>query len=546
MSGLLEAAGTALSAGRWEDARDGFAAALGVEESGEALFGLALARWWLRDPVSSVQLWERAFGIFRRAGDHENAFFAAMYLCLGYDMTFGNSSAARGWLAKATRVFEDSGLEPLRGWVLLCEAVLADDEHPAVAEQKAREALSAARETRDVELDVCARSELGAVLIDLGRVNEGAALLDEAMAGALSGEAQTLDAVVLACCCTISACSRAVDVKRATHWIKAARRFNEQYGSPHLHTVCRIHYARMLYLTGHWRLAEAELMAALSVGELVEPHLHAEAIALLGELRVTQGRVGEAEQLIAGYEQHIVVVPVLAAIRAVQGQYDVAAWLVRRRLDLLTGNPLVSAELRALLVGFDLARGRRKEALAEAEAVVATTAHLEVPAAVARSHYALGSALVAFGSERAVSELDRAKDIFVELDMPYDVARSRLALARATRRVDREAAVEEARGALATFEDLGAVPDADAARSLLREWGVKSVRRGHYALGKLTTREHEVLTLLAEGLSNREIAARLFISPKTVEHHVGHVLAKLDLKRRGEAAAFAMRHLDAE
>jgi DNA-binding NarL/FixJ family response regulator len=65
-------------------------------------------------------------------------------------------------------------------------------------------------------------------------------------------------------------------------------------------------------------------------------------------------------------------------------------------------------------------------------------------------------------------------------------------------------------------------------------------------LGGLTTREREVLALLAEGLSNREIAARLFITPKTVEHHVGHLLTKLDLKRRGEAAAFAARHLSSK
>ena len=69
------------------------------------------------------------------------------------------------------------------------------------------------------------------------------------------------------------------------------------------------------------------------------------------------------------------------------------------------------------------------------------------------------------------------------------------------------------------------------------------MRRGPNALGSLTTREQEILTLLGEGLSNREIAARLFITPKTVEHHFGHVLTKLDLKRRGEAAAFALRHL---
>jgi hypothetical protein len=151
----------------------------------------------------------------RREGDHENAFFSAMYLCLGYDMTFGNSSASRGWLAKATRVVEDSGFEVLRGWVLLCEAVTLHDEDPVVAEEKAREALHAAHETDDAGLDVCARSELGAALVELGRASEGTALLDEAMAGALGGEAQTLDAVVLASCRTITSCSRAADVKRA-------------------------------------------------------------------------------------------------------------------------------------------------------------------------------------------------------------------------------------------------------------------------------------------------------------------------------------------
>ena len=184
-----------------------------------------------------------------------------------------------------------------------------------------------ARETNDADLDVCARSELGSVLVELGRTREGAALLDEAMAGALGGEVQNLDAVVLASCRTITSCSRAADVKRATQWIRAATRFNEKYGSPHLYTTCRIHYARVLLLSGQWALAEAELRAALSLGPLVEPELYAEGLALLGHLRVTQGRAGEAEQLIAGYEQHAAVVPVIAAIRAVQSQFEVAEWL---------------------------------------------------------------------------------------------------------------------------------------------------------------------------------------------------------------------------
>ena len=538
----LAAAGAALSAGRWEEARDGFQTALEIEDSGTAVFGLAIALWWLHDPVTSIRLQERAFGIFHRDGDHENAFFAAMYLCLGYDMTFGNLSASRGWLAKAARVVRDSGLAGLRGWLLLCEAVTLHHQDLVAAEEKARTALDAASETNDVDLDVCARSELGAALVELGRTNEGTALLDEAMAGALGGEVQTLDSVVLASCRTITSCSRVADVKRAIQWIRAATRFNEKYGSPHLYTTCRIHYARVLLFSGQWAHAEAELQAALAVGALVEPELHAEALALLGNLRVIQGRVEEAQQLIAGYEQHAAVVPVLAAIRAVQGQFEVAEWLVRRRLDLLVANPLATVELRGLLVEIELRRGRFEEARFDADALFATASHLAIPAVSAQSHYLLGRALAGIGNDDAARELDWARTTFVELNMPYDAARSRLALARLTHAADKEAAAEEAKGALPTYEELGARPDADAAAAMLREWGVKAVRRGPNAIGSLTAREHEILALLGEGLSNREIAARLFITPKTVEHHVGHVLTKLDLKRRGEAAAFAVRN----
>ena len=67
----------------------------------------------------------------------------------------------------------------------------------------------------------------------------------------------------------------------------------------------------------------------MSLGPLVEPALRAEALALLGHLRVMQGRVYEAERLIVGYEQHAAVVPVLATVRAVQGQFEVAEWLIR-------------------------------------------------------------------------------------------------------------------------------------------------------------------------------------------------------------------------
>ena len=81
----------------------------------------------------------------------------------------------------------------------------------------------------------------------------------------------------------------------------------------------------------------------------------------------------------------------------------------------------------------------------------------------------------------------------------------------------------------------------DRATALLRALGGPA-RTGVRRVGSLTDREEEVLALVSQGLSNPQIAERLYISRKTASHHVSNVLAKLGVQNRAEAAAWAAAH----
>jgi DNA-binding NarL/FixJ family response regulator len=148
--------------------------------------------------------------------------------------------------------------------------------------------------------------------------------------------------------------------------------------------------------------------------------------------------------------------------------------------------------------------------------------------------------LAAGRTAEAAESARRALAAFGRLTMPYEVAEARLVLARALAEANSALAAEEARAAFETFRELGAARPRDEAAAVLRELGASTggVPRAN---GQLTAREHEVLALLAAGLSNAQIAERLVISEKTAGHHVSHILAKLGVRNRVEAAAFAAR-----
>jgi ATP/maltotriose-dependent transcriptional regulator MalT len=541
--GLLAEAQAAVAAGDWAGARRAFEAALELEESAEGFFGLGNTLWWLGETDESVRHLERAYAAFRRRPDPAQAALAAIYLALTYRASLGNDAASRGWLGRAARLVEERELAPLAGWVALCRAAEAADARDAeTAERWAREALAGARDFGNRDLELCALSELGAALAEAGRLEEGVALLDEAMAGSLGGEVESLDTVVMTSCNTIIACSRCGDFARARQWIRAADEFNRRYGSPHLYAVCRTHYGSVLFATGRWADAEVELRAALEVGRRAEPALRAEALAKLAELRLAQGRIEEAARLLEGVEDEPAAVPVAAVVQLARGRGAHAVSLLERRLHEVGEECLEAAALLELLVEVGTERSAAPDVAARARRLAELGEGSGCDLLVARAERTLGRVLLGDGrAADAAGHLERALSRFRRLGMPLEVARSRLLLARALATEAGELAIAEGERALAGLEELAAARDADAAAGFLRSLGVKAARSGPKRLGVLTKREQEVLELLAEGLSNPEIAQRLFLSRKTVEHHVASILAKLGVRSRGEAAAHALR-----
>jgi DNA-binding CsgD family transcriptional regulator len=130
----------------------------------------------------------------------------------------------------------------------------------------------------------------------------------------------------------------------------------------------------------------------------------------------------------------------------------------------------------------------------------------------------------------------RAAQLWRAIGCPYEAA---LALATTDNEDNQKHGLEELRR-------LGATPAADMVARNLRERGVRGVARGPRPRTRndpdlLTSREAEVLDLLTQGLRNADIGQRLFLSPRTVDHHVGAVLRKLGVSSRAEATAKALR-----
>ena len=527
-----------MAAGDWRGARDAFSAVLVVAEVPEALFGLANALFWLGDIAGTIANCEKAYAAFRRRPDPMFAAGAALSL-VGYNKGYlGNTAAARGWLSRAARIIE-SDVPELRGELLGATAYVTDD--PVQSEALARQAAEIGRANGNSDLELMAMHAVGQALVQQGRTEEGMSLLDEAMAGLIGGEGGDPLTVAQMSCMTMVVCGSCFDLERATQWVQSLERFIDRYGCPFLYAECRTYYGRVLFENGDWDAAEVLLADAISMSRDVFAAPHAFASGTLAELRLAQGRVEEAVRVLRGIEGREEAAAAVGSLHLVLGEPSVAATVLRRRLAATSPDRLDVAAVIELLGEAELALADSATAIERGRALIALGAVNDCQLIIAHGERLLGHALALTDAPAARAHLETALAAFVHAGIPYRTAQTRLLLAQVLGHADREVAAAEARAALSVFEDLGAGRDADAAAALLRELGVRAARTGPKNVGRLTKREQEVLALLGEGFSNPEIADRLFLSRKTVEHHVARILSKLGLRGRAEAAALAAR-----
>ena len=263
--------------------------------------------------------------------------------------------------------------------------------------------------------------------------------------------------------------------------------------------------------------------------------------AALAELWVLQGRLDDAERLLAGRLSHQDCILPLAALRLSRRAYPEAAAVARHGIRLMGDDRVRTARLLAICVEAELARGDIQQASLDAEELIAVTADHPLPVLRARAELARGRVADTRGDAAdAIAAYQTGLRILADNDWPLIRAELHLALARLLAGSDPLAAITEARDAHLIYERIGS-PTATESALILNSLGVPATARPRRAdaTAALTRREFEVLDLLRDGLSNADIAARQHNSVRTIEHHVSAILAKLGLRSRAEAAAYA-------
>lgn len=524
----------------WDEAYALFARVEGDDELDvEDLERFGLAAFLTGHDDASTAAWTSAHSARLAADQPERA--ARDAFLIGSNLIFrGELAPARGWFARGGRFLEGRPEAAEHGWLLtlngLARMFTGD---PAGAEPAFQTSVRIAQAHRDPGLLTMAQLGAGMSRLLLGDLDAGMPLLDECMVGVTAGDVSPMYAG-MAYCTAIMGSADVFDLRRAQEWTTALTQWcDTQPGLVPFRGNCLIHRCELMRLRGSWGEAlQAAEDACRYLSGPVSWDTLGSAYYQLAEVQRLRGDFDDAEQNYRrGNESGHRPEPGIALLRLVQGRSDAAAAMLRRALDE-TADPPMRARLLPAQVEVMLDTGNVDAAEAAAGELAQIAQDIGAPYLRALAASTEGAVALAKGEARgALPRLRAAADLWRDLECPYELAKTWVLVGVACLELeDPETAAMEFDGARAMLTRLGAEPD------LTRLEAVANRSGEHASTAGPTTRELQVLKLVAQGLTNRAIAKELGLSEKTIARHVSNLLARLDLPSRAAATAYAFQH----
>jgi DNA-binding CsgD family transcriptional regulator/tetratricopeptide (TPR) repeat protein len=543
---------------------------LAEADRAELMERAALARYYQGALPRSVALLEKALELVDPEAEPRRV--AILYGRLERSLfTWGHSDEAAAALSKGLALLPDDEVSPERAWLLSnrTKALMLHSRWEDAVES-AREALPLAIEAGDDDARVGTLNSLGVALMGIGEEADGIATLREAiqlatdrgfsqllgtsytnladglhlagrsedgLAAALEGRAVTEESNRTQAWLSLQAVEILIDLGRLAEADTYMPRYDDRPAHGMYLANLDLRRAELALLRGDHGTARTVLEEAGRVAlHAGQPQFQGPHGAFMGELHRREGDLEAARAAIEDAAPTLGGDTVRAARLAALGA-QVEAEAADRARDLGRSDEAERAAARAA------------DHAARAQAAIGGRSRVErAYAAEARAH-----ATRARGGS-ADDELLAAIGMFEELGRPHPAASMLLVLANEQLRAgDRDAAAKSAGEALESASAMGAGWLAAEARSFLVRARLPLPEGCDEAAGDevealeddpfgLTPREREVLAMVAEGATNREIGERLFMAEKTASVHVSRILAKLDVRSRTEAAAVAHRH----
>lgn len=499
---------------------------------------LAKAAYLIGKETSCIEVWARAHQKFLVQENTKRAANSAFWI--GMLLFFqGKHAQGGGWMARARRLIEEHQQDCAeQGFLLVPEGLqyLRKGEAEA-AHERFSKAAEIGKLFNNPDLVILGRLGRGQALIQQYKIAQGTTLFDEVMVAVVSDEISAIVAGIVYCA-VIETCQKIYDLQRAQEWTAALSRWCES--QPDLipyRGQCLVRRAEIMQLHGEWPDAMNEVRRACDLTQTSGLPATGEAFYRQAELYRLQGKflkAGKAYKQASKWGRN--PQPGLALLQLAQKKTEAAKTAIRQVEDE-TQDRMDRSKILPAYVEIMLASAELQTAEDRADELSDIASELGAPFLQAIAARAQGSVLLANAKPgEALKKLRRSWSIFKNIESPYEAARTQVLIGRACQKLgDDNTAEMEFDASRRIFQQLGASPDLSKVDALTQKT-LSDKTHG------LTSRELEVLCILATGKTNKDIADELFISERTVDRHVSNILSKLNVPSRAAATAFAYEH----